>query len=250
MKSYHLIIALLILFSNCSTPDPEAEKAEAIKAIDGFYSAMEDFDYESIASLCTKNFYVIDDGKVFKNFEEFISLVKTYEGANIEVDLQVEKADINNNSASIVLIFYANIKMGEEQMNIKAIENYVLKKEEGRWLIDFIHSTPLTRLDNINYKSVHLLKVPENLSVTLLEKPLKEINNVIAEIGYPNCGYVIYKVQSENEAEYTHVFEGKWLSKENYNTIHDHPEYKKAIEKHESKFVEIFSGQTYLRVGR
>jgi hypothetical protein len=250
MKSYHLIFALLILFSNCTTPDPEVEKAEAIKAIDGFYSAMTDFDYEAIPTFCTDNFYAVDDGKIFENLDEFIALLKTYEGAHVEIDLQVEKAKTDAKSALIILIFEANITMGEEQMNVKAIENYLLKKENGKWLIDFIQSTPLIRTDNITYKSEHLLKVPEDFPVSDLKASLQEINNVIAELGYPECGYQIYGVQNDNEENYTHVFEGKWLTQDNYTTIHEHPKYKEVTKKYASNITEIMKGQTYLRVGK
>ena len=142
MKNYLFIIGLLFLFSNCSTLDPEAEKAEALKSINGFYDAMTDFDYDLVRTYCTDNFYVIDDGKIYQNLDEFIAMVKTYEGAEIKVSLEVEKADMDIKSGLIVLEFVADILMDNDKIKVVAIESYVLKKQEGKWLIDFAHSTP------------------------------------------------------------------------------------------------------------
>ncbi len=149
MKNYLFIIALLFLFSNCLTPDPEVDKAEAMKAIKGFYSAMTDFDYDLMRTYCTDNFYIIDDGKIYQNMDEFIALVKTYEGAEIKVSLEVEKANMGIKSGLITLEFVADILMDKDKMKVVAIESYVLKKEAGKWLIDFVQSTPLPRNDNI-----------------------------------------------------------------------------------------------------
>ena len=154
MKNYLFIIALLFLFSNCSTSDPEAAKAEALKSINSFYDAMTDFDYDLGRTYCTNNFYLIDDGKIYQNIDEFITMLKTYEGADIKVSLEVEKADMDAKSGLIILKFVADISMGKDKMKVVAIENYVLKKEAGKWLIDFVHSTPLTDTKNLEKGSV------------------------------------------------------------------------------------------------
>jgi ketosteroid isomerase-like protein len=237
-----------MVFTNCTTTDKEADKAEAITAIDGFYEAMTAFDYEAVKTYCTDDFSVIDDGKMYSNLDEFLEMAKSYEGATIEFDIKVQKAVLDVNSAFMIVKFNANITFNDNTQEVEAIENYSLAKEDGKWLIRFIHSTYLTEMNPITYKSVHLLKVTEELSVSILDEPLKEINSVIHDLGHPECGYVIYKVQTESETEYTHVFEGKWLSEENYKTIHEHPKYKELIEKHEAKFNDIFVGQVYFKV--
>ena len=148
MKNYLFIIALLFLFSNCSTSDPEAAKAEALKSINSFYDAMTDFDYDLVRTYCTDNFYLIDDGKIYQNIDEFIAMLKTYEGADIKVSLEVKRANMDVKSGLIALEFVADISMGKDKMKVVAIESYVLKKDAGKWLIDFVHSTPLTESDN------------------------------------------------------------------------------------------------------
>lgn len=247
-KSIIYFVVLLMVFTNCTTTDKDADKAEAVAAIDGFYEALTAFDYEAVKTYCTDDFSVIDDGKIYSNLDEFLELVKAYEGAVLEIDFKVQKAVMDVNSAFMIVKFNGVATINESQIEMEAIENYSLAKENGKWLIRFIHSTYLTNVNPITYKSVHLLKVADEASVAILEEPLKEINAVINELGYPDCGYVIYKVQSESETEYTHVFEGKWLSEDNYNAIHEHPKYKALIEKYEATFNDIFEGQVYFKV--
>jgi len=241
-------IVLLMVFTNCTTTDKEADKAEAIAAIDGFYEAMTAFDYEAVKTYCTDDFSVIDDGKMYNNLDEFLEMIKTYEGATLELDFKVQKAVLDVNSAFMIVKFKANITFNDNTQEVQAIENYSLAKENGKWLIRFMHSTYLTEMNPITYKSVHLLKVAEELSVSIMDEPLKEINDVLHDLGYPECGYVVYQVQSENEAEYTHVLEGKFLNEDNYNTIHENSKWKEWAEKHESIFEELFTGQVYFKL--
>ena len=42
-------------------------------------------------------------------------------------------------------MFDVDIAMDDEKMHIKALESYVMKKEGGKWLIHFIHSTPIKK---------------------------------------------------------------------------------------------------------
>lgn len=160
MKNYLFIIALLFLFSNCSTSDPETAKAEALKSINSFYDAMTDFDYDLVRTYCTDNFYFIDDGQIHQNIDEFIAMLKTYEGADIKVSLEVKRANMGIKSGLITLEFVADILMGKDKMKVVAIENYVLKKEAGKWLIGFIHSAYLTdtkKLEKGSILGIHIL---------------------------------------------------------------------------------------------
>ena len=137
-------VVLLLLFSNCTTTDKDADKAEAVAAIDGFYKAITKFDYESMRTYCTDDFSGIEDGKIYNNLDEFIEELKTIEGSNIENDYKVQKAFIDLKSVLLVIEINAVITMNnEEKIIIKGIENYYLVKENGKWLIRFYHTTYL-----------------------------------------------------------------------------------------------------------
>jgi len=149
MKYSFLLISFLLVFSNCSTFDEEANKDEAAKAITGFYDAMIAFDYESMRTFCTDDFFAIEEGKTYNNLDEFLALVKTFEGAKMELDFKVQRAIMNVKSALLVVEFNGVAIMNDDKISIKAIENYSLVKENGKWLINFFHSTYLKEEDNI-----------------------------------------------------------------------------------------------------
>jgi hypothetical protein len=101
---------------------------------------------------------------------------------------------------------------------------------------------------NIGLKSIHLLQLENEDALKKLEQPLKEINETLAEMGYPECGYVIYKVNDDNESDYTHIMEGCWLSKEVYDITHNHPKYKALSEKYGEIFEGALQNEEYFRV--
>ncbi|WP_282016429.1 nuclear transport factor 2 family protein [Marinifilum flexuosum] len=248
MKNYFYIISVLLLLSACVSVDKQENDKEPEKAIIGFYDAMKVFNYESARTFCTEDFYAIENAKTFNNLDEFIELVKTFEGAKIDIDIQVEKADVKQKTAVLVVKFDAIVAMNEKKMNMQSIETYHMVKQKQKWLIGSFHSTYVKKEDPVHYKSMHLLKVSDKLSVSVLDEPIKQINEAIGEIGFPECGYVIYSTTNEHEIDYTHVFEGKWLSKANYDLIHEHEKYKEVTEKHKSKFKDLFTGQVYFKV--
>ena len=101
---------------------------------------------------------------------------------------------------------------------------------------------------NIGLKSTHLLKLENEEAIKKLEQPLKEINETLAEMGYPECGYVIYKVNDDYESDYTHIMEGWWLCKEVYDETHNHAKYKALAEKYDDLFAGALQNQEYFRV--
>lgn len=143
MKNYVFLITLLLLFSSFSIPSQITNEEEAMETINGFYDAMKSFNYTKIDDYCTSDFSVIDDGKYFKNIGEFVDVVRTYEGAEFEIELNLQHSQFKGKSGLLIVMFDVNIKMGEEKMHIKAIESYIMKKEGGKWLIHFVHSTPM-----------------------------------------------------------------------------------------------------------
>lgn len=102
--------------------------------------------------------------------------------------------------------------------------------------------------NNTGLKSTHLLKIENEEALIKLEQPLKEINEALAEMGYPECGYAIYKVNDDYKSDYTHIMEGWWICKEVYDETHNHPKYKETFEKYRDLFVAALDGQEYFRV--
>lgn len=248
MKKSFLLTGILLVLAGCSKPDPEAEKLDAEAAVKGFYKAAESFDTETMKSFCTTDFYCLENGIVYNNLDEFIEMAKSLEGATGQINMDFVKTDLTGNSALLIVKFDAVWTKGPVQWFFKTIENYVLKKVEGKWLIRFFQSTYLPDEHDKKFTSLHLLKVPENLSLSVLDDAVKKLNAVIAGIGYPDCGYKVLQVVPGDDSKFNWIMEGNWKNTDVYKIIHENEDYKKELEQIRPQIMPLFKDQIYLKV--
>lgn len=79
-------------------------------------------------------------------------------------------------------------------------------------------------------KSVHLLNLPSDVSEADLAESLGKLNSGVAEAGYPEAGYSLWKVTGEQAGEYAYLWEGDWPSQEAYDAIHESESWQAATE--------------------
>jgi hypothetical protein len=94
--------------------------------------------------------------------------------------------------------------------------------------------------------SFHLIDSTLNVSEVELVKVLNDVNNVIAELGYPGAGYYLWKVQKDTIMQYRYMINGYWPDKAAYDSIHHSEAYKSAWDKH-SEFLEPMRPQSVYR---
>jgi len=70
---------------------------------------------------------------------------------------------------------------------------------------------------------------------------LKNTNDAIDSIGYPDAGYKIWFVQSDTVVDYRFLVEGYWPNQAIYDTIHNHELYLKATEADEELWSKLKS---------
>jgi hypothetical protein len=225
-----LIVAITTLFTGCFKPDPEREKANAEATVRHFYDAAENFDYERMRTFCTANFHVIEAGQTFKSLDEFTEMFKFLEGTKAKHNIEFVQTDIDRNHAFLIARFDAAFVKENARWDFKTIENYILKKIDGKWFIDFFHSTHLPDAHDKKLTSIHLLKIPDELSFSVLNDELQKVNAVIAGFGYPDCGYIIRSISPVDASGYNYLMQGNWKNPEIYNIIHEREEYKKSSE--------------------
>jgi hypothetical protein len=96
-------------------------------------------------------------------------------------------------------------------------------------------------------KSHHLFNLPATITEAEFAAVLGDLNSAIAEAGYPEAGYRLWKVTGEQVGDYTYLWEGNWPSQAAYDTIHDHAAYAAAIERIPSSFDAMEEAQIYNR---
>lgn len=232
----------------CQTVDPAQEKAAVETTLNDFFNAMEDFSYDAMRALCTTDFSVYETGFDHSDLDGLIASVKSMEGANLNVTLDIDKTEVVGDMALVLLQFNAVIENSGATMNIDANENYVLKKENGKWLMHYCHSTHLPDKSDKHLASLHLLKVPEGASIEVMQNAMDKFNQAIAEMGFWDCGYTLMQVVPGSNDEYNYFIKGNWKNKETYNAIHESEAWKNISDNFPEEASKLMENQIYLKV--
>lgn len=94
--------------------------------------------------------------------------------------------------------------------------------------------------------SVHFYDVKNTEMEKTYVASLKEINTIMAEIGFPKNYYSYFKLAaSDTTKTYRNCTIGHWTSEEDYKTIHDHPKFKAWANKNKDNNAVFITGQLY-----
>lgn len=94
--------------------------------------------------------------------------------------------------------------------------------------------------------SVHFHDVKNTEMEKTYVASLKEINTIMAEIGFPKNYYSYFKLApSDTNTTYRNCTIGHWTSEEDYKTIHDHPKFKAWANKNKDNIAVFITGQLY-----
>ncbi len=143
MKTNLFVIVLMIVLFGCQSPDPEAEKINTETTLREFYNALEKTDFETMKTFCTPEFHAIENGEEFKNMDEFVAIIKSMEVTSAQLKMDFVETEVTGDLATSVVKFDAVFNTASASFPLKSIENYILKKVDGKWLIDFFQSTHL-----------------------------------------------------------------------------------------------------------
>ncbi len=96
-------------------------------------------------------------------------------------------------------------------------------------------------------KSHHLLNLPDGITEADVVAALSDANSAVAEAGYPEAGYRLWKVTGERDGRYSYLWEGNWPSQAAYDSIHNHAAVVAAGERNQSVFAALSERQVYNR---
>ena len=80
------------------------------------------------------------------------------------------------------------------------------------------------------FKAVHLLNLQPEASEAEMLQILNELNAVIAELGYPNIKYRLWKERGDKQGKYKYIFDSTWQNQEIYDKVHNSEKYKRMID--------------------
>lgn len=247
MRNLSLLASLLFILFGCEKPNPELEKSKVEAAVKGFYKAAENFDYEAMRTSCTATFHAIEDGHIYANLDEFFKMAKSLEGSKGQINMDFVQTNVVKDFAFLIIKFNAVWARDSSKFYFKTIENYILKKDNGKWLIDFWQSTYLPDEHDKKYRSIHFMIIPDKLPVSELSGFINKINDKISALGYPDCGYSLLKVIPEKDSKFNWVLEGSWKNPDVYAILHNNKEMKEIYTQGSKVLNQFFENQTYLK---
>jgi len=121
----------------------------------------------------------------------------------------------------------------------------VWQKQGDTWLITHDISNDNKPRGPMGYKSIHLLDLPKDMEEAELANALARLN---AAISVPGAGYFLYKTENETDESYRYYFEGVWLSKAAYDTIHASDGWIKAADEMKELYEKLEANQIYRKV--
>ena len=97
--------------------------------------------------------------------------------------------------------------------------------------------------------SVHFYDVKDAEMEKTYIAGLKEINSIMAEIGFPKNYYSYFKLAaSDTTKTYRNCTIGHWTSEQDYKTIHEHPKFKAWANKNKDINAVFIAGQLYRKM--
>ncbi len=117
-----------------------------------------------------------------------------------------------------------------------------------KFIILFILSLGISRAASAQnaINSVHFYDVKNADMEKIYIASLKEINAIMAEMGYPKNYYTHLKLAaSDTTSKYRSCTIGHWSSEAEYKLIHDHPKFKAWSEKNKGTNAVFITGQLY-----
>jgi len=140
IKKIALIFLLFTQFSFAQT----SEKAEVQQVITRFFDALSVTNIPQMKSEVSDDFILLENGEIWTidTLANKISRPKP-EGYLRQNSFDFIETKIEKNRAYVYYKNKAEISSKTRNATIKWLESAILRKEKGRWRMEFMHSTPM-----------------------------------------------------------------------------------------------------------
>ena len=136
---------LLLIVSSFSFPlFAQKENKEIESSIIGFFNGLSLINADTLKFYSTDDFQLLENGEIW-NLDTLIAKIMPRKNANIQRvnNFNFVKTEQNSNTAWVSYFNSAEFSLGDKKQTIKWLESAVLKKNNGKWKIQMLHSTKL-----------------------------------------------------------------------------------------------------------
>ena len=140
MKKIAIIFLLFTQFSFAQTP----EKGEVQQVITCFFDALSVTNIPQMKAEVSDGFILLENGEIWTidTLANKISRPKP-EGYLRQNSFDFIETKVEKNRAFVYYKNKAEITSKTRNATVKWLESAILRKEKGRWRIEFMHSTPM-----------------------------------------------------------------------------------------------------------
>jgi len=138
-------LLLLLFVANLSNQVSAQENRREIESsIGSFFNGLSLFNEDTLKLYSTSDFHLLEDGHVW-NMDTLLAKVMPRKNSKIQRINSFEfiKSEQNDNTAWVSYYNSAEFRLGERQQVVKWLESVVMKKINGIWKIQMMHSTKL-----------------------------------------------------------------------------------------------------------
>jgi len=97
------------------------------------------------------------------------------------------------------------------------------------------------------FRTVHLVNLKSVENEAELVAISKDFNKVVAELGYQNIRYNIWKENGYREGQYKYIFESTWPDQETYDKVHKNDKFQVAWKTHWAEWQKLIKDDIYNR---
>ncbi len=139
------IIAMLPLIStNGSAQQLTKEQTKVVEPVQGILNAAERDDVRGFDALVAPGFYMYDEGKRWDG-DSIMTLIRNLHELGTMMKWQVTQPDVHiqGRTAWVAYLNQGTFTSASGATDRKWLESAFLMRVHGRWLVAFVHSTPI-----------------------------------------------------------------------------------------------------------
>lgn len=260
MKLHHLFIlaaACLFTFTACQQPaaapaDLAQIKTEIQDREDAWAAALNARDLDALMALYTEDAVTMPNNSPLVSGKDAIreNQEKEFAGMPAGTTYSFEVLDVFANGNTVTETGQSTYRDADGNVTGTGKYMVVWEKQGDQYLCAREIYNGDSAPPPASSKSLHLFDLPAGVTEAEWSAALREANSVIADMGYANTGYFLYKTEGDEPAEYRYFFEGVWPSAEVYTAVHENPAWIAASEKSSSLYEKIQAVELYRRVNR
>ena len=133
------ILAIALVFTACQ--HQKDDPAIVQQSLKNWFDATKAKSLDKLNAASTKDFVLFEDGKVWKN-DSMVNLMKGFKKFTGDWKFTYLKTQVEDSTAYITYFDDGNFVINDTTpVKFKWLETAGLKKVDGEWKVDFIHST-------------------------------------------------------------------------------------------------------------